>query len=355
MIALAEQYGRYGYRRVTELLRREGWQVNHKRIERLWRREGLKVPKRQPKRRRLWLNDGSCVRLRYVYWEAESESTRYLIGQADDVISPLLPGTLNFVMGRSGGNLGFRRAQFLLEKTFPLHDSARVILQGSLNQDIIADFPTDPGVRRESANWPVIQARAALQWENAVSDVKPVTLGLSGHVGETGFDFLTTGPPPLSLPPADDVRIKTWSINVDVEVPVSESTTLRGEWFRGANLSPFLGGIGQGACPCLRRPIHADGGWVEVVQKWTPRLESHFGAGIDDPEDEDSLLGRTQNTFVFGNLIFHLSDHISTGGEVTWWKTLYHEERADMIPPKLLTPDTPGEAITLEWMVRYDF
>lgn len=64
MVAIAEQYGRYGYRRVTEMLRRKGWHVNHKRIERLWRREGLKVPKRQPKRRRLWLNDGSCVRLR---------------------------------------------------------------------------------------------------------------------------------------------------------------------------------------------------------------------------------------------------------------------------------------------------
>ena len=64
MIRLATQYGRYGYRRVTELLRREGWKVNHKRVERLWRREGLKVPQKQPKRRRLWLNDGSCVRLR---------------------------------------------------------------------------------------------------------------------------------------------------------------------------------------------------------------------------------------------------------------------------------------------------
>ncbi len=64
MVALATQYGRYGYRRITALLRRAGWRVNHKRIERLWRREGLKVPKRQSKRRRLWLNDGSCVRLR---------------------------------------------------------------------------------------------------------------------------------------------------------------------------------------------------------------------------------------------------------------------------------------------------
>ena len=64
MIDLATQFGRYGYRRITELLRREGWQVNHKRVERLWRREGLKVPKKQPKRRRLWFNDGSCIRLR---------------------------------------------------------------------------------------------------------------------------------------------------------------------------------------------------------------------------------------------------------------------------------------------------
>ena len=61
---MATQYGRYGYRRITALLREEGWRVNHKRVERIWKREGLKVPKRQPKRRRLWLNDGSCIRLR---------------------------------------------------------------------------------------------------------------------------------------------------------------------------------------------------------------------------------------------------------------------------------------------------
>jgi len=64
MTELASEYGRYGYRRITAMLRREGWKVNHKRIERLWRREGLKVPQRQPKRGRLWLADGSCVRRR---------------------------------------------------------------------------------------------------------------------------------------------------------------------------------------------------------------------------------------------------------------------------------------------------
>jgi transposase InsO family protein len=67
MVALASEYGRYGYRRITAMLRQEGWQVNHKRVERLWRREGLKVPAKQPKRGRLWLNDGSIVRLQAAF------------------------------------------------------------------------------------------------------------------------------------------------------------------------------------------------------------------------------------------------------------------------------------------------
>ncbi|GLK80097.1 insertion element protein [Methylopila turkensis] len=64
IVALAVQYGRYGYRRIAALLRSAGWVVNLKRVERIWRREGLKVPVKQPKRGRLWFNDGSCVRLR---------------------------------------------------------------------------------------------------------------------------------------------------------------------------------------------------------------------------------------------------------------------------------------------------
>ena len=67
IIELASQYGRYGYRRITGLLNLDGWHVNHKRVERIWRREGLKVPQKQPKRGRLWLNDGSCVRKRPEY------------------------------------------------------------------------------------------------------------------------------------------------------------------------------------------------------------------------------------------------------------------------------------------------
>src|SRR6266404_5220073 len=64
IIELARQYGRYGYRKVAALLRQAGWTINDKRVERIWQREGLKVPHKQPKRGRLWLTNGSCIRLR---------------------------------------------------------------------------------------------------------------------------------------------------------------------------------------------------------------------------------------------------------------------------------------------------
>jgi transposase InsO family protein len=64
VLRLASEYGRYGYRRVTAMLRNQGWVVNYKRVERIWRQEGLKLPQKQPKRGRLWLNDGSIVRLK---------------------------------------------------------------------------------------------------------------------------------------------------------------------------------------------------------------------------------------------------------------------------------------------------
>jgi transposase InsO family protein len=85
IIEMAAQYGRYGYRRITEMLQRAGWSVGVDRVLRIWRREGLKVPSKQRPRRRLWLNDGSCIRLRperrnhvwsYDFVEAQTQEGR---------------------------------------------------------------------------------------------------------------------------------------------------------------------------------------------------------------------------------------------------------------------------------------
>ena len=67
MFRLAKQYGRYGYRKIIELLRIEGWRINHKKVERLWREEGLKLPERHKKRRRLYHRDSSVIRMRAIH------------------------------------------------------------------------------------------------------------------------------------------------------------------------------------------------------------------------------------------------------------------------------------------------
>ena len=93
IVRLASRFGRYGYRRVTDMLRIEGWGVKHKRVERIWRQEGLKVPERQPKRGRLWLNDGSCIRLRPLYrghvWSYDFVASRTHDGRALKLLTVL--------------------------------------------------------------------------------------------------------------------------------------------------------------------------------------------------------------------------------------------------------------------------
>ena len=75
---------RYGYRRITALLRNEGWKVNHKRVERIWRKEGLKIPKKQPKRGRLWLTAGACIRLR----PESSLDSPLMLGKGEAALAP---------------------------------------------------------------------------------------------------------------------------------------------------------------------------------------------------------------------------------------------------------------------------
>ena len=106
IIALASEYGRYGYRRITALLQDRGWQVNHKRVERIWRREGLKVPQKQPKRGRLWLNDGSSIRLRPTHpnhvWAYDFVLTRTRNGRAVRILTVIDEYTREALAIRAG-------------------------------------------------------------------------------------------------------------------------------------------------------------------------------------------------------------------------------------------------------------
>ncbi len=151
IIELARQYGRYGYRRITALLNEAGWVVNAKRVRRIWRREGLKVPQRQPKRGRLWLNDGSCVRLR-------ASSVNHV-------------WSYDFVEGRTHDGRKFRMLCLIDEYT---REALAIRVKRRLNAQDVLETLADAMIARgtpahiRSDNGPEFVAKALRQWLGAV-------------------------------------------------------------------------------------------------------------------------------------------------------------------------------------------
>jgi putative transposase len=147
IIRLASRYGRYGYRRITAMLRSEGWTVNAKRVERIWRREGLKVPQKQPKRGRLWLNDGSCIRLRPEH--------------------PNHVWSYDFVEGRTHNGRKFRMLNIIDEFT---RECLAISIDRKLNSTDVIDALSDLFILRgvpghvRSDNGPEFIAKAVREW-----------------------------------------------------------------------------------------------------------------------------------------------------------------------------------------------
>ena len=153
IIALAAKYGRYGYRRITALLNNNehGWKVNHKRVEKIWRQEGLKVPKKQPKRGRLWLNDGSCVRLRPEY--------------KDHVWS------YDFMIDRTADGRAFKILNIIDEYT---RECLAILIARKINNQDVIDLLFYLFIFREipshirSDNGPEFTAKAIRKWLNRI-------------------------------------------------------------------------------------------------------------------------------------------------------------------------------------------
>ena len=151
IIKLAREYGRYGYRRIAVLLKNAGWLVNAKRVERIWRREGLKVPMKQPKRGRLWFNDGSCVRLR--------------------ALRPNHVWSYDFVHDRTYDGKAFRTLNILDEYT---RECLAIRVDRKLNSQNVLDVLTDLFIIRgfpeyiRSDNGPEFVAKSVRNWISAV-------------------------------------------------------------------------------------------------------------------------------------------------------------------------------------------
>jgi len=210
IVALATQYGRYGYRRITAMLHTAGWTVNVKRVERIWRREGLNVPQKQPKKGRLWLNDGSCVRLRPEY--------------SNHVWS------YDFVEDRTHDGRKFRMLNILDEFS---RESLAIRVDRKLNSTSVIDVLTDLFILRgvpghiRSDNGPEFIAKAVREWIAAVGAktayIEPGSPWENGYCESFNSklrDELLNGEIFYSLAEAR-VVIETWRRHYNTERPHS--------------------------------------------------------------------------------------------------------------------------------------
>jgi hypothetical protein len=277
------------------------------------------------------------VLLRQAYVEVKNDDFRLLAGQTWDVISPLNPGMLMYSVGWEAGNIGYRRAQLRAERYLALSDTELLTLQGSINQNSFPDAIA--GVTSDPSSWPLLEGRAALTLgDRAGPDAQPVIFGVASHIGQTQFDYNTAA---ISL---DNQRRYTWSLDADLRIPITQRFGVQGEFFTGQDLSPFLGGIGQGIDPTTLLAIHSTGGWSELWYDWTPCCHSHFGYMLDDPDNNDLHTAgeRCYNQVFYGNVSYDLTKQFLVGMEVSSWKTHYLD---------LAT----GEAVRCEFVVKYGF
>jgi hypothetical protein len=247
--------------------------------------------------------------LRYAYLEMDFGKVQLLAGQTSDIISPLNPTTLNYIVMWKSGNIGYRRPQIRATTTMALGESAKLIAEASANRNMGDDE------NGERTGMPSFQGRLA--FASALMGKKPMVVGVSGVYGteedEGGCEFDRTG------------------VAVDLTLPLGPMAELKGEYFTGRNLAVHLGGVGQGIVYDMEtraddaEEIEASGWWAQLAFHPVDVLSINFGAGVDDPDLPDFAGADMieKNTTYYGNIIWNVTPSAYIGAEYMRLETEY--------------------------------
>ncbi len=235
-------------------------------------------------------------------------------GQTSDVISPLVPTTLNYTVAWWVGNIGYRRPMVRATKTLKSEAGNESLFTAALSRTIGDDFGSvEPGDSGVDSGVPTLQL--AFSRSLGGSGGRRGKIGLSGHWGR---EHLEEG---LGLPAPN---YDSWSANLDFLVPLASRGTLKGEAWMGQNLDDYFGGVGQGIDFDREREIEAMGGWLAYEIRARPDLLATIGLGLDDP-DNATLPGgaRSRNRALWANFLWDFRPALRFGLEGSWWQTDY--------------------------------
>jgi len=263
----------------------------------------------------------ATIKMRHGYLKLEWPNDRFdiIAGQTWDVISPLNPYTLNDTVMWYAGNIGYRRPQLRLTKSYSLGNDVDLKLEGALARTIGRKATFTGAIDSGSdAGFPGMQARTSVTfpWFGP----KPTTIGISGHWAKEEYDTSDSGA---------NKNFGSWSANLDMTLPINKWLAVKGELFNGENIDAYAGGIGQGVITDTSKhnfykEIGSRGGWVAAELGPWDKWRFNVGAGVDSVDKDDiNVDNRTLNRSIFGNVIYSINKNAEVGFELSNWQTDY--------------------------------
>jgi hypothetical protein len=243
----------------------------------------------------------SFIQLRKAYVDLPLGAFTLRAGQDSDLMSPLVPSTINYTVCWGVGNIGYRRPQVRVYK-----QSGSVYLGVALARNISPDLNGD-GIVDGDAGTPVVQGRVAYGMQSG--DMK-ITVGGSGHYGI------------MDSPGAAEEDYNSWSANGDVKVVVNSQLTVLGEVYTGSNMATYFGSILNADTAAGLASL---GGWANLQYRASDLVALSLGGALDSV-DEDDLTdagARSRNMVVYGNAQYDLGSGVKTGIEVSHWTTKF--------------------------------
>jgi hypothetical protein len=260
----------------------------------------------------------ATIKMRHGYLKLEWPNDRFdiIAGQTWDVIAPLNPYTLNDTVMWYAGNIGYRRPQLRLTKSYSLGNDVDLKLEGALARTIGRKASFTGAIDSGSdAGFPCMQARTSITfpWFGP----RPATIGVSGHWAKEEYDF-------NNITPIINKKFQSWSINLDLTLPINKWLAVKGELFNGENIDAYAGGIGQGVNLTTYREIGSKGGWVAAELGPWDKWRFNVGVGVDGVDRSDVKTGdRLRNRSIFGNVIYSINKNAEVGFELSDWQTDY--------------------------------
>ncbi len=258
------------------------------------------------------------IRMRHAYFTLDFPGTGWsvLAGQTWDVFSPLCMKKINTLVGWGQGNMGFRRPQFRVTRRWKREGGSAFEAAFALARPQARDADGKGNDDGEDRGLPDLQGRVA--WKTPFGGgKKKLEIGLGGFYGWRELDD----------DPAKGIRsdhYQPFALCLDLQCPLGRGFSFLGEAFYGRGLDAYRGGIFQSYDVNLRKVIHAEGCWGNLVWKASKSWRFVLGAGVDDPDDSDlSPTRRSRNMTLFGNLVHSFYKGMSAGLEVDRMRTDY--------------------------------